>query len=124
MKQFFKSFYLTKRFFIAIFSIAILFVVAYFFGNVFWIIKLLFLSFSGTCYNRCTAALSTIKRGFGERQLPEKLSNGDENPIEIRLVNRFQFKVSLKLLTNCPCSGNNAILRFRFWALPKKKIHL
>ena len=38
----------------------------------------------------------------GERQLPDKLSNGDENPIQIKLINRYLFKVTLKLIDELP----------------------
>lgn len=37
-----------------------------------------------------------------ERHLPEKLSNGDENPIEIMVANRFRFKTSVKLIDELP----------------------
>ncbi|SFN74459.1 Uncharacterized conserved protein, DUF58 family, contains vWF domain [Bizionia echini] len=37
-----------------------------------------------------------------ERLLPEKLSNGDENPIEIRLKNTYNYKVTLKLIDEMP----------------------
>ena len=102
MKGFFKSFYLTQRFFIAIFSLAILFVTAYFFGSVFWITKLLFYLFAGI-FLVDILLLYLNKTGIqAKRQLPEKLSNGDKNTVEIRLVNRFQFKVALKLIDELP----------------------
>lgn len=102
MKGFFKSFYLTQRFFIAIFSLAILFVTAYFFGSVFWITKLLFYLFL-SIFLVDILLLYLNKTGIqAKRQLPEKLSNGDKNTVEIRLVNRFQFKVALKLIDELP----------------------
>ncbi|GHC53400.1 DUF58 domain-containing protein [Ulvibacter litoralis] len=102
MKQFFKSLYFTKRFFIAIFLLAILFVVSYFFGNLFWVIKLLFFILILLVVADCLL-LYLNKTGIqASRLLPEKLSNGDENPIEIKLVNRFQFTVALKIIDELP----------------------
>ncbi|EGV44456.2 DUF58 domain-containing protein [Bizionia argentinensis JUB59] len=37
-----------------------------------------------------------------KRQLPEKLSNGDDNPIEITLKNIYNFNVHLKLIDEMP----------------------
>lgn len=37
-----------------------------------------------------------------KRLLPEKLSNGDENPIEITLKNNYNFNVQLKLIDEMP----------------------
>ena len=37
-----------------------------------------------------------------QRLLPEKLSNGDDNSIEIKVVNRFQFKTSVKIIDELP----------------------
>jgi len=36
------------------------------------------------------------------RLLPEKLSNGDDNPIEIKITNRFTFKTSVKIIDELP----------------------
>lgn len=37
-----------------------------------------------------------------ERHLPERLSNGDENPIRFTIVNRYFFKVSLDVIDELP----------------------
>lgn len=47
--------------------------------------------------------LFTLKMGFmAERDTPEKLSNGDQNTIGIRLQNRYSFKVNLKIIDEIP----------------------
>ena len=102
MRQFIKSFYLSKRFFVALFGVAILFVVAYFFGNIFWLVKLLFFLLIFALVIDI-ALLYVNKEGVqAKRILPKKLSNGDENPIEIQLINRFQFTVSTKIIDELP----------------------
>lgn len=102
MRKILKSLYLEKRFFIALFAIAVFFSVAYFFENLLGIAKLLF-------YLLVLLLLADIvllyrnKTGLqASRNLPEKLSNGDDNPIEIRLVNRFPFSVSVKIIDELP----------------------
>jgi uncharacterized protein (DUF58 family) len=102
MRQFIKSFYLSKRFFVALFCVAILFVFAYFFGNIFWLVKLLFFLLIFTLVVDI-ALLYLNKEGVqAKRILPKKLSNGDENPVEIQLINRFQFTVSAKIIDELP----------------------
>lgn len=85
-----------------LFSLAILFVVSYFVQELFGVIKLLF-------YVLLVAFIFDIlllyrnKTGVqADRLLPEKLSNGDENTIEIKVINRFQFKTSIKIIDELP----------------------
>lgn len=121
MKQFFKSLYLTQRFFIAIFSLAILFVVSYFFGTLFWVIKLLFFILILLVVVDCLL-LYLNKTGIQARRvLPEKLSNGDENPIEIKVVNRFQFKVSLKIIDELPVQWQQRDFKIESIANPSEE---
>jgi len=102
MIQFIKSFYLRKQFFVALFSVAILFVVAYFFGNIFWLVKLLFFLLIFTVVIDIALLYFNREGVQATRILPKKLSNGDENPIEIRLFNQFQFTVSTKIIDELP----------------------
>ncbi|OAB77369.1 DUF58 domain-containing protein [Cochleicola gelatinilyticus] len=102
MKPFLKSIYLQKRFFIAFFGIAVLFVFAYFFENIFGITKIFFgilmalLAFDVLLLYRNEIGIQA------NRILPEKLSNGDDNTIELTATNRFQFPVSLKIIDELP----------------------
>lgn len=102
MKRFLKSLYLTKRFFIVLFSIAILFVVSYFFQELFGATKLLFYLLL-IIFIFDILLLYRNRTGIqATRALPEKLSNGDENSIEIKVVNRFQFKTAIKIIDELP----------------------
>jgi uncharacterized protein (DUF58 family) len=102
MKRFLKSLYLTQRFFTLLFSIAIMFVFAFFFPNLFGPVKLLFFVLLATLLFDILLLYRNKTGVQAERVLPEKLSNGDENGIEIKLVNRFQFRVSLKIIDELP----------------------
>ncbi len=102
MKRFLKSLYLTQRFFVVFFSIAILFVFAFFAPGLFGPIKILFYVLLGAIIFDILL-LYRNKTGIqAERLLPEKLSNGDDNTIDIKLVNRYQFLVSLKIIDELP----------------------
>ena len=97
-----KSLYLNKRFFIVLFSLAVLFVVSYFFQELFGVAKLLFyLLLAFLIFD--IFLLYRNKTGIqAQRILPEKLSNGDDNSIEIKVLNRFQFKTSVKIIDELP----------------------
>ncbi len=102
MRKFLKNLYLTKRFFIVLFSLAILFVVSYFFQGLFGVSKLLFY-FLLVAFIFDILLLYRNKMGVqAQRVLPEKLSNGDDNTVEIKVVNRFQFKISVKIIDELP----------------------
>ncbi|WP_394802470.1 DUF58 domain-containing protein [Aquimarina acroporae] len=102
MKSFLKSLYFKKLFFTVFFSIAVLFIVSYFFENIFGVAKLLL-------YTLLVALVFDIlllyrnKLGTqAHRLLPDKLSNGDENPIKLTVVNRYQFTSSIKIIDELP----------------------
>ncbi|MCB0281831.1 MAG: DUF58 domain-containing protein [Calditrichae bacterium] len=97
-----KSFYLTKRFFLCLSFLVVLFTGSYFFEPVFSLARLIFILF-------CTLIIFDIfllfsqKQGISARRLvPEKLSNGDNNPIEIVLGNKYNFTVHLNIIDEVP----------------------
>lgn len=102
MKKFIKSLYLQKRFFTVLFSLTVVFVFSYFFENLFGLTKfLLLLCFAFLLFD--ILLLYRNKVGVqATRVVPEKLSNGDDNDIEIRLVNRFQIKTAVKIIDELP----------------------
>ncbi|MGB3342597.1 MAG: DUF58 domain-containing protein [Aequorivita sp.] len=102
MKSFIKSLYLTRRFFVFVFSLAILFVISYFFEGLFQPTKFVFYLLLGILIIDILLLYRNITGVQAERYLPEKLSNGDDNEIEIRIVNRFQFQVSVKIIDELP----------------------
>jgi uncharacterized protein (DUF58 family) len=102
VKQFLKSLYLQKRFFTVLFSLAILFVLSYFFPELFGVTKLLFYLFLGV-FAVDVFLLYRNKIGIqAERNVPDKLSNGDDNTISIKVVNRYHFKIALKIIDELP----------------------
>ncbi len=86
----------------AIFSLAILFVISYFIEDLYGVSKLLFFIliiaflFDILLLYRNKTGIQTT------RILPEKLSNGDGNSIHITVTNRFLFKTKIKIIDELP----------------------
>ncbi|MGC1514836.1 MAG: DUF58 domain-containing protein, partial [Maribacter sp.] len=102
MKKALKQSYLQKRFFLVLTGIIICFLVAFIFEEVLVIAKLLFYLFL-----MCTAIdilLLFVSKGalLAERQVTDKLSNGDENPIQVKVTNQYLFKTDIKLIDELP----------------------
>lgn len=101
MKQFFKNTYLDFRFFIVVIALVTLYILAYMFPGLLIIAKMLFFVFLGLI--AVDFILLYKQKGiYASRILPEKLSNGDDNPIEITLTNNYNFKTALKLIDELP----------------------
>ncbi len=102
MKKFLRSLYFSKRFFVLLFSLSIVFVVSFFVPNLYSVSKLLFYILAGSLLIDIFF-LYRNKTGIeAERILPEKLSNGDYNNIEILLRNRYRLKTRLKVIDELP----------------------
>ena len=102
MKEFIKNIYLQKRLFVVLFSLTILFIVSYFMPELFGVVKLLFFLLIGLFIVDITLLFRNKIGLKAERVVPNKLSNGDENEITIKVLNRFQFKVSIKIIDELP----------------------
>ncbi len=102
MKKFFTSLYLQQRFFIALGILVVLFVFAFFFNRLidylkigFFIIIVLLIVDILILYS----SKNTIK---ARRNLPDKLSNGDKNPIELLVTNFYGMTVNIKIIDELP----------------------
>ncbi len=102
MKRFLRSLYLNKRFFSILFTLGGLFVISYFVLNLLGVVKLLFYLFLGTFLFDVLLLFQNKTGVEAERILPEKLSNGDDNEIYIKVVNRYRFKASIRLIDELP----------------------
>lgn len=102
MKPFFKNLYIKPPFFWALFSLAFLFVVSYFIEDIYGVSKL-FLGILLVVFIFDILLLYRNKTGIqATRIVPDKLSNGDENSINITVINRFLFKVNIKIIDELP----------------------
>ncbi|UPS91552.1 DUF58 domain-containing protein [Bizionia sp. M204] len=101
MKRIFKHIYLEFRFFAALMGFAFLFLMAYQFPGLLPISIMLFGAFLVLIL--IDSILLFKQNGLeAKRLLPKKLSNGDDNPIEITLKNTYNYKIKLKLIDEMP----------------------
>lgn len=102
MKRLFRQLYITNFFFyvlagiIALFAVSFLFPVLY---NLAWYFLLLLLTF----FLLDCIILFGAKTGMEATRIsPEKLSNGDENPIRISIRNYYTFSIFTKIIDEIP----------------------
>lgn len=97
-----KPFYIQNRFFYACIALMVLFVFSFVFPRGFVIVKLLFLVL--LIFTLLDVLLLFMaKRGVnGQRLLPEKLSNGDQNPIRLSIENYYTFPIFIKIIDEIP----------------------
>ncbi|MBS7230830.1 DUF58 domain-containing protein [Flavobacterium psychroterrae] len=100
--KFIKSLYLNNFFFYVLLGIIGLFVFAFIFPNLYnavWFVVLILVTFSGLDI----LVLYLTKTGIeAERITPEKLSNGDLNPMSVAVKNHYTFKISIKIIDEIP----------------------
>lgn len=100
--NFFKQLYITNFFFYLLIGVIVLFCCAFIFPALYsatWFILLILLVF----FVLDILILFSSKNGVSaERIAPEKLSNGDENPITVTLSNFYTFAVSVKVIDEIP----------------------
>ena len=101
MIQFLKSLYVSPRFFYALTTIAILFLVSYWWQPLYGIIWILVLFLGFLILVEISMLFS--KNGLqGERVLPEKFSNSDENPVLLQIKNNYAFPVEVAIIDELP----------------------
>ncbi|SNY99402.1 DUF58 domain-containing protein [Flagellimonas pacifica] len=102
MKRLFKHIYLQKRFFIALTTIIVAFLISYIFKDIYGAVKVLFYVF--IFFFTVDFLLLFASKGnlTGRRILPDKLSNGDENPIQLEITNTYLFQTDIKIIDEIP----------------------
>lgn len=97
-----KSLYINNFFFYALLGIIGLFVCAFIFPalyNAAWYVVLILMTFLVLD----VLVLFFAKKGIeANRTTPEKLSNGDENPINVTIKNFYTFPISVKIIDEIP----------------------
>ncbi len=101
MLKFIKSLYLSSRFFYAVFTLALLFVLSFWVHWLFavnWVLVLL-LALLGLAD---VTALYTQTSFVAERILPDKFSNSDSNPVKLTFQNKYGFMVRVTIIDELP----------------------
>ncbi|WP_010519778.1 DUF58 domain-containing protein [Croceivirga radicis] len=102
MKRIFKNTYLNKRFFWCLACLILGFLVAFVYPQILFVMQMLFVIFILLWVTELFLLFATKGKIEGERLVPDKLSNSDENPIAIKLTNSYLFKTYVKLIDEIP----------------------
>jgi len=102
LKKFFGHIYLQQRFFIALTSIIVGFLLSYVFTNLYGVFRMLFFAVCVLLIVDYLLLFTSKGKLQAQRDLPDKLSNGDENPIHISITNRYLFQITCKIIDELP----------------------
>lgn len=97
-----KELHLSDLFFLVLAGIAIAFVVGYFVPVFGPIAELLFWAFLVIFVLDLLLLFSKKEPLTGQRMAPKRLSNGDQNKIQLNLINRYGFTVSAEIIDEIP----------------------
>lgn len=100
--KFLKEFYLTSRFLLLTAIIVLLFFFGYFFDPLFFVAKLLLISFITVIFVETLILFTREKNIFAERILSDRLSNGDDNEVKIILTNNYTFDINIRIIDELP----------------------
>lgn len=97
-----KNLYLNNRFFYALIFVGVCYVFAFFFPVMMWVATVMLMAII-LAFIVDTLFIFNAKDGIvAQRILPEKLSNGDENPVKIDVKNNYNFKVYARIIDEIP----------------------
>ncbi len=97
-----RSLYLSNRFFLALSGLVLLFVLSFSFSWLFGLAQAFFLVFL-LLIVADLLLLYNVKKGIsGHRITPERMSNGDDNPLRIYVANHYRFTAALRILDELP----------------------
>ncbi|MFT7427892.1 MAG: hypothetical protein ACI9IZ_000369, partial [Nonlabens sp.] len=102
MKKFFNSLYLQQRFFIALGILVVLFVFAFFFERLIDYFKIGFFVMIGLLVFDILLLYRTKNAIKASRNLPDKFSNGDQNPVDILVTNQYNSSIHIKIIDELP----------------------
>ncbi|MDP5076925.1 MAG: DUF58 domain-containing protein, partial [Nonlabens sp.] len=102
MKKFLQNLYIQNRFFIVLGAIVLCFVLSYLFPRILDYVKIaLFVAIALLVLD--ILFVFRLKDGIrASRVLPDKLSNGDENPVQILVTNRYATAMKLTVIDELP----------------------
>ncbi|WP_312075302.1 DUF58 domain-containing protein [Chryseobacterium sp.] len=97
-----KNLYLHTRFFLALIVVGIIYVFAFFFPWMMMVAHIFLLLVFLAAMVECLFVFNRKEGVSAQRILPEKLSNGDENPVKIDIRNNYSFKVNVNVIDEIP----------------------
>lgn len=107
-----RDLYLTNRLFLVAGAVAFLFILSFVLSISALVGKTLFYFLAAILFTDVILLFRVRKGMYGERQTPEKLSNGDENKIIISLQNFYTFPINLRIFDEIPHQFQRRDLEF------------
>ncbi|WEK69258.1 MAG: DUF58 domain-containing protein [Candidatus Chryseobacterium colombiense] len=97
-----KNLYINTRFFFALIGVGIIYVFAFFFPFLIMVAHALLLIIFLAVMVDYLFVFNRKEGVQSQRILPEKLSNGDENPVKVDIKNNYGFKIHVKVIDEIP----------------------
>lgn len=124
MNKLFKTFFLNHRFFYILGGISSLMVIAFFIPFVFWVsIVLLSLLLIITLFD-AYLLYADVDKLEAKRIVPERLSNGDDNRVNLHVSNPYPFKVLCQILEELPIQFQKRDASFDRPFLPNESVEI
>ncbi len=121
--QHIRSLYFSSRFWAILIGLTLLFVMAYVFPFLFGTTKLVFGVLLGLVLTDGVLLFNKKEGIFSRREVADRLSNGDLNPVMIYLQNNYPFKTNLEVIDEIPHQFQKRDVLFEA-ALPSNETQL
>lgn len=102
LKRFFEQVFLTNRLYFILLAVAVLFVFAYIFEPLYKLAQLALFAVLVFMFFELIALFAGKKQVQVQRELPERLSNGDSNHIFLNIQNGFSWKLYVQVIDELP----------------------
>lgn len=116
-----RSLYISTRVWLILLAFAVLFITAYAFPLLFPVIQLGLIVFLAVLLLEIVLLFRTNQGVFARREVPERLSNGDENPLTIYLENRYGFTTPVEVVDEIPHQFQRRDVLFKANLKPREK---
>src|ERR1700682_3339119 len=101
-KNIYQSVFFSRRFYWLLVAVIILFVFSYGIPFLFPIAQVAFISLMIALVLDYVVSFSNRDPVLAERDVPDRLSNGDQNSITLRVVNHFPFSIRIRIIDELP----------------------
>lgn len=119
IKRFYKSLFLTNRFFLALAILVLLAMVCFIFPSLYIVLQLLTLLLVLLFVVDCFTLYKNKKQGIvAKRESADRFSNGDENQVVLTIKNNYNFTVYLNILEEIPFQFQERNMSFNITLKP------
>jgi len=113
VKHFFKSIYINLPLYFIISAQIVFFIFSFFFPSLFEFAKITLLIILGLIFVDTVILFANKKGIFAKRDTLDKLSNGDENPVQIYLENKYLFTINIDVIDELPFQFQSRDISFK-----------